>query len=378
MKLSDIYWEDKIIFPKYPEPWIDFNFWDKYEFRAWNYPEKTILTEAARYLPVVWNMESIIWKKVLSPEMLDYYSYYFALNKEKIKDYENKNYNQIIDNLPQKTLITPQTFQNFNPEVYAINPNISYFLNSKENIWELTKNIAKREILNKEKIKNIKIFPFVLKSNSWASWDWVRIIKSEKDLKNALSCFTEKKLIVEEFIKEKANFWVQIFIPKNWEIEILSLTNQITSENGEYEWSYINKNLKIDEKLKEICIEIWENAKKKWFYWVAWLDFLQKENWDFIFIDPNFRITWATNLVLLKNKIFEETWKNFILWWQFKFNWENMNDFLDKSIQNNILIMSAFCDKIDKIINWFCIYSWNNLQEINKNKQKLKKLWFNI
>lgn len=382
LTLSEVYWEWKVFFPKYPEPNKDFNFWDKLEFYAWEYWPEVIHTEEGRYLPIIWkNLTTIVSDLILNPEIIDYYSKNFSetFSKDKIIPYNNSDYNEKINFLKNNSLVTPQPYENFPEEKYYINPEILYNLNSKNNLDKLTKNIAKRMILNLEQIKFLKNFPFVLKSNSWASWDWVRIIKNSNDLENALKYFnSEKELLVEEFINHINNYWVQIYIPKNWEIKVLSLTWQKTSINWEYEWSFIDKNKKINPKLKEICLEIWENARSLWFYWIAWLDFLEKENWDFIFIDPNFRVTWATNLVLLKDKFFEETWKNIILWQQFKYNWNNFSEFLDKSEKNNLYIMSAFNDKVKSIINGFCIYWTDTLNEIENNKKKLKEIWFNL
>lgn len=380
-KLSEIYGKNNIFFPKYPEPWKDFSFWDNFQFYAWNYWPEVIHTEEARYLPITWNMNVIIWKEVLSKDMIDYYSYMFSdtFSRENIISYKWKEYYDIINNLPRYTLITPQPYKDFKENLYAINPNTTYNLNSKDKMEELTSQMPRREILNTYKIKKLTNFPFVLKSNSGASWDWVRIIKSQKNLKDALEWFkTEKSLIVEEYIEEIWNFWVQILIPQKWNIEILALTRQITSKKWEYEWSFIDNDEKISEKLKEICIEIWENAQRKWFFWVAWLDFLQDKNWNFFFIDPNFRVTWATNLVLLHKKILKNNWKKIVVVWQFKNNWWDFWELIDKANNNEIYLMSAFKDQVKNIINWFCVYSLDTIKNIEKYKSQIKNLWINL
>jgi len=75
LTLSSFYWEEKTLFPKYPEPWKDFSHWDKFDFYAWDYGPSVIHTEEARILPIIWDkINVLIWEWALDKSMIDYYN----------------------------------------------------------------------------------------------------------------------------------------------------------------------------------------------------------------------------------------------------------------------------------------------------------------
>lgn len=387
LTLSDCYWEGKTLLSKYPEPWKDSHHGDKFDFYAWDYWPHVIHTEEARILPIIWNnINVLISEWVLDPALIQYYNdiYPNTFSDKKIIPYNNTDYYSYIKNqVRNKSLITLHPYQNINEEKYALDPNLVFDLNDKTNMYKLTNQIPKHEILKLDQIRCLENFPFVLKADSWASWDWVRIIKNKEDLNKALKWFSkEDTLMVEEYIEYIDNVWVQLFISQIWTINILWYSKQIVSEQWEYEWSIINKNYSISSELRKLAIGIWTNAYKMWFYWICWLDFLKDRNQKYFLIDPNFRITWATSLIFLQEKIFAESNANCMQVQQFKSNHPNIQTMVSENISlnsNQLYLLSSYKDRVSGIISWFSIITWESEEHINYNKEHIyKKKWFTI
>jgi len=384
LTLSSIYWKDKILFPKYPEPWKDFSHWDKFDFYAGDYAPSVIHTEEARILPVIWNkIKVLVWEGALDKSMIDYYNHTYpeTFSDKKIISYKYKEYYNLIENIKRKSLITLHPYSWINEKLYYIDPNITFFLNNKENISKLTENTPKRETLLLEEIRKIDKFPVVLKSFTWASWDWVRIINDKKKLLDALDYFkSEEKLIVEEYIYAVDNIWIQLFISEKGEVKILGVSRQIVTDEWEYEWSIFNRNDNIDPNLEKIALDVWINASKIWFNWICWLDFLKDELGQYFLIDPNFRLTWATSGIFLKERIFKERDHNIIQVQQFKSNHSDIKIMINENLnlwKDGLYLLSSYKDNVSSIISWFSIVTWESAEHIEHKKRNLyKKKWF--
>lgn len=390
LTLWKIYGEDKTLLAKYPEPWKDSSHNDQFNFYAWDYWPEVIHPEEARFLPVIWKeLTVLMWEWVLDPSMLEYYqkTYPESFSDENIIPYYGTAYYQHISTqVKNKTLVTLHPYSQIIPEKYFLDSNLVFNLNDKTQLSKLTSSIAHNEILPLEEIAELTNFPFVLKAKSGASGDWVRIIYNQKCLTEALSWFKlEKKLLVEEFIEHTQNVGIQIFVTGNWEVKVLWTSSQDTSKKGEYEWSIINTKEKVDPKACSIAIEAGQNAAKMWFIWVAGLDMLKSKKWKYYLIDPNFRLTGATTLFLLSNKIEAETGNDFLKVQQFKSNHPDIKTMIEENWKlwtKELYLLSAFKHKINGSVNqtihWFAIHSWKDPEELAVNKGYYKSKWFNL
>jgi len=243
-QLSDIYWRDKTLFPKYPEPWKDCHHWDDFDFYAGNYGPDVIHTEEWRYLPIVWEMGVLVWKDVVSDTMIEYYKamYPETFHADSIIPYTWEEYYESVKrSVKNWKLVVPQPYPRINRDRYYLDPQLIYDLNDKTKLHELTSSIPSREILDISSIRDLTNFPFVLKSNSGASWDGVKIIYDKDWLWQALEWFSsEKNLIVEEYIDAVDNIGIQICISQDWSVEILDAPDQETNEQWEYEGNTVD------------------------------------------------------------------------------------------------------------------------------------------
>gem|GEM_PF-3544545 len=136
-------------------------------------------------------------------------------------------------------------------------------MNDKSNLKVLSPNIPKAELMNLNCIEKLDFFPFVLKAHSGASGDGVRIVNNKDELNNALSFFqTEDSLLVEEFIDIKDNKNIQVVIHENGNYDIIGVSNQYTTKEGEYDGNIIYKDSSVNSEIKAILDEICKNAFK--------------------------------------------------------------------------------------------------------------------
>ena len=174
LTLSDIYGKDKTLFWKYPEPGKDSHHGEEFDFYAWEYWPEVIHTEEGRILPVIGHdIQMIIGKDVLHPDMIEYYNdtYPETFSDKNIVPYSNTEYyNRINSKTENGKLIVAQPYNKIQREKYYIDPEVIYNLNDKTKLHELTNSIPKREICSLEEIKTNSNFPYVLKSNSWATY----------------------------------------------------------------------------------------------------------------------------------------------------------------------------------------------------------------
>ena len=381
-KLSEVYGEDKLLFPKYPEPWKDSQHWAQFDFYAWDYGPEVIHSEEWRYLPVVWDMRVLVWEQVVFETMLRYYEtmYPETFHRDAVIPYsENEYYTHIRKSAWARKLVVPQPYEKIDHNVYYLDPQLLYDLNDKTKLYELTDCIPQRCQLLIEDIRELQDFPFVLKSNSWASGDGVRIILWQKDLEEALIWFaSESQLIVEEYIDAVENIWVQIHVAQNWNVQVLDAPMQVTNSAWEYMWNIVDTWRWTDEWAVQLALEIWKNAAKKWFYGIWWMDILKSRNGKYYFIDPNFRVTWATSLILLSSKLTAETWKPVLRVGQYKSQASSIEDMLKSSYnaRSQIYILSAYQDAVSRIINGFWIYAADSVEQLDESKQSIEKRWF--
>ncbi len=385
LTLSSCYWDDKTLFLKYPEPWIDSNYWDKFNFYAWDYWPEVIHTEEARFLPTVWDkIEMLIWEWAYTSEIIAYYEHVYSESfcKKNITPYSWKWYYDIIREKEKKTLIVGHPYWLIEDDKYHINPDLIFSLNDKTNMSKLTNKIPKHTILSLNDISDITNFPFVLKAHSWASWDGVRIIYNNNDLKLALDYFkNETELMVEEFIEIKDNYNVQLIILQNWNIEMLWSSIQNVTTEWEYNGNYIYKSMILPKNIEKLALEICENAYKLWYNWICWLDIITNKSWDELLIDPNFRLNWSTSTLMLKEKVFWETCSNILKVSWFNSNHTDLKTMIKETLKLKdkiIYILSAYKNKTNWIIHWHCITHWTDEESLQRNLVNLETKWFKI
>lgn len=386
LTISDCYNEWKILFLKYPEPWKDSQHWKKYDFYAWDYGPEVIHTEEARFLPAIWNMIKIlIWEWAFTPEMVEYYTqtYSETFCKDNVTTYKENEHHKILKyQLVDKSLIVLHPYSYISPEKYHISPELIFKLNNKANLRDLTLHFPNQKILSLNEIRELRKFPFVIKANSWASWDWVRIIYDIDDLTLALEYFSnEERLMIEDFIDIKNNYNVQLIINEAWKIDILWISIQNTNEKWEYNWNNIYKDIQLPEIAKSIALETCRSAYKMWYNWVCWLDIIESVDGNFYVIDPNFRLNWSTSTLMLKEKIFEETQSNVLKFSSFKSNHSDIKSMLkinSKLWKDALYILSSYRNKISWVISWHWVTFWTSNEDLINRVSLLKSNGFII
>jgi hypothetical protein len=384
--LSDCYNESNTLFVKYPEPWKDYTTGGKFDFYAWEYWPETIHTEEARFIPIIWDSTDImVWEWAFTKEMSEYYSntYPDTFSAKNVKTYSPQSYYESIQNsVKNNTLIVLHPYMNIDTQKYALSPELIFWLNDKTRMSELTSFIPKSQVLEYKKLSQLKNFPFVLKAHSWASWDGVRIIHKKSELSAALKYFsTEKELLVEDFIDINENYNVQLCIGQNWDIELLWVSFQNTTAEGEYNGNTFYKNTQIPQNVSKIAFEVCENAYKRGYYGVCWLDIVSDYTNNALLIDPNFRLNGSTSTLLLQNKIFDETDSSILQFSSFSSKHTDISWMLNANSDlwnDSLYLLSAFKNTVNGLVSGHAITFWNDLDELTHRKKILSHNWFTL
>lgn len=314
--LGDIYGKDANLLVKYPEP-HDKNV--KYAYDADpTIPAHTIIAEGQRYFPLNKDVKVMLEEGTLDPNLLAYYKEGFeGFDGENLIEYQSGQMADVVNEFKGKTLSVLHPYDAIEEEKYITSPEKVEWLNDKHNLDKISSKVPQTliESLPYSRIKDISIFPSVLKSGVSSSGDGVVVLKTKEDLQEALEKFgnypdivsEEGKLLLQQYIEPDENVSVQMSVSANGEISFIGTTNQLTEgDNNEYYLgNIVNNDGNDDQELIKIGYEIAENAKKMGYVGLMGIDVLI-ENGQYYVIDGNFRLTGCSTSLLLKDKDFSE------------------------------------------------------------------------
>jgi hypothetical protein len=207
--------------------------------------------------------------------------------------------------------------------IYAIPPEVSIWCNDKKHMPEYIpkaflpkryKSFSDGKSFFEYATENIPL-PCVVKVSSSSSGDGVKICKNYSDIDFSRKKFKNIKgsIFVEEYIDLQYNLGIQFAIPfnKKKEIEIIGINEQLTTKEGEYLGSIIDKNkpfYQADQVGKFIVESILPFIRNKGWYGVGGFDVLFDKSGKFYFIDCNFRMTAMTAyMYMIKNSLIKKS-----------------------------------------------------------------------
>lgn len=198
-------------------------------------------------------------------------------------------------------------------DLYQISPRLTVWLNDKLNMPSFIPDVfsAKRygsfkngpEFSGTQQVLPV---PCVVKVSSSSAGDGVYICL---DAESMTAVKAELKtirgsIIVEQYINATTNYGVQFGIPENPEqpIDIIGISKQLTTTEGEFIGGIIDNNSRYDElnSAKQALLhEILPEVRKLGWYGVGCFDVLVDKDGKCYFIDCNFRMTGMTAYLLL-------------------------------------------------------------------------------
>ncbi|OKH43913.1 carbamoylphosphate synthase large subunit [Calothrix sp. HK-06] len=210
--------------------------------------------------------------------------------------------------------ITLFPFDCLKPEKHAVLPDTHYHLLSKATLGELGVPCPKYQTYNLDSVSiddiELPEFPYLIKTSHGLSGEGTYIIQSQSDLDY---CFAEIKkyaesrllstIIVSEFIKNVVNnYCVQFYISKTGDIQLIGVTNQIVTSEGNYIGGLIHyrENMSI---FFDMIAAIGQYAHSKGYFGVIGFDVLQDRDGYLYVIDANFRVNGSTPLCLQRHTL---------------------------------------------------------------------------
>ncbi|QQS64914.1 hypothetical protein IPO96_05135 [Candidatus Saccharibacteria bacterium] len=218
-------------------------------------------------------------------------------------------------NLQNKELLMAQPFTNDEMKgLFLIDPSLTNWLNDKRNIPEFipseyhTKRLAMYKN-GRDFLRNIPndIDACVVKVSSSSAGDGVYLCKSKSrlaDVANELSNSTSN-ILIEEYVDAVRNYGIQFAIDYNnsSKIEIIGISNQVTTTKGEFIGGLILNNedsSDLDGVIQCIKDIILPGVAKLGWYGVGCFDVLVDRSGRSYIIDCNFRMTGMTAYLMLK------------------------------------------------------------------------------
>lgn len=215
----------------------------------------------------------------------------------------------LIASMDPKSLVMAQPFlgQGING-IYSIDPSISMWLNSKENMPHyIPASYLPARYANfpngKEFAQTSVVIPVpcVVKVASSSSGDGVRICRTADDLEAAKAEFAPIRTLIfaEEFIDVIRNFGIQFGIPCDPEqpVEIIGVSEQLTTKEGEFIGGIIDPQtvLRQVDGVNDLLLHVVLPAVRMMgWYGVGGFDVLVSSGGKFFLTDPNFRMTGMT------------------------------------------------------------------------------------
>jgi hypothetical protein len=190
-------------------------------------------------------------------------------------------------------------------EMYQIPPDITTWLNDKQNLEQLFADalIPKRlgnypnGIVLAQDASRLDL-PCVVKASSSSAGDGVYICKTASDLDSAVAALKAVKvtILVEQYVEVKTNYGIHFGIPydKDQPIDFIGINEQLTTETGEFIggliWStdFPDELMAIKHYLEYVALP---KVRERGWYGVGCFDILADHNGQLYFVDCNFRMT---------------------------------------------------------------------------------------
>ncbi|MEK6916766.1 MAG: ATP-grasp domain-containing protein, partial [Nanoarchaeota archaeon] len=301
------------LFNKYPEiiNGKDKGTVHKFPFIEGNYSSHTIVVETMRGLPIALASGMNFLMPEQAPKIqIEYHKETFGLETKAVEiiPFDNENpeeYESIINNLPEKSLIVLQPYDNFLEKVYSVDPKVLWKLNSKSNLIEIAEGFTPKRIKKSLEQLLAGTTPFVVKkSYPGAAGDGVKVVKDIKNVDFSSFLNDDHPFFVEEFIDFQHNYGIQFFIDKQGQSHYFGHNYQQTSQEGEFLGVTCFLGGNPPSELLDIGYEICENIAKTGYFGFAGLDSITKDGKYYI-IDPNIRITASTPAFVLKEQLMD-------------------------------------------------------------------------
>lgn len=211
---------------------------------------------------------------------------------------------QFLQKLPKCSLVMAQPFTDSDTEdVFLIPPQITAWLNDKKNMMEYIDDILLPKKYGVFSSGNDLIghldkisVPVVIKATSSSAGDGVYICRTEQQLESACEVLKsyDATVTAEQFVEAKHNCGVQFGITQKGDIEIISVSEQITSDDGEFLGGIFDPSLSntgIEQAKQTLRESILPFVFKKGWFGIGCFDILIDKNDQPYFIDANFRMT---------------------------------------------------------------------------------------
>lgn len=217
--------------------------------------------------------------------------------------------NALKDRVADNSLIMAQPY--LDPSLqdkYQLSPENTIRMNDKMSMYDYIPEQYLPALLGRYSSGNMfanefkNFAPCVVKVTSSSSGDGVRVCTSAADFLRAQTdfCKVNGEILVQEYIQAQENIGVQFGIPSDREkpIEVLGLSRQITTKEGEFMGGVVLKDDRVPEQItRALLTEILPAVRERGWYGIGGLDVLIDDNERFVFIDPNYRITAMTAYV---------------------------------------------------------------------------------
>lgn len=290
----------KILFNKYPEllNGKDKTEEQKYPFVEGGYGSQTIVVETMRGLPIAMKLGMGFMMPEQAPQIqVQYLMDKFGLPLPELLLFDNEDplsYNEIIEGLPEKSLVVLQPYDSFSKNTYLVNPDHLQFLNSKENLPLIALNTPKVLEGSIDDLVNQHGKIVIKKKGPGAAGDSVKITDDPETT-------IDGEYFIEEFIPAEANYGIQFFVSPSG-ISYVGHNYQQTTADGEF----LSVTCLLDQEPPEQLLKLGYEACKNLGNYTGFVGFdALFSKGEFTFIDPNIRMTAATPAFVLKDELKE-------------------------------------------------------------------------
>lgn len=301
-----------------------------------------------------------------------------AKRNSEVKKFLNKN-------IPKGKLVMAQPFTDKSFEdLCLIKPSVTAWLNDKKNMpLYITKSLlpirygsfeSGKELTEKSHRFNS---PAVIKISSSSAGDGVYICNTEADLENTIKKLRNfnGSIVVDELVKIKKNYGIQFGVNyKNNKFEILGVTEQIATNQGEFLGGVIRKGefpKEVIPAINELKQNILPFAKKLGWFGIGCFDVLIDNKNHCYFIDANFRMTGMSACIFYHRNTNHQT--NFLSFGgTFEGNSSSFDsNVLDSCVKNNDLEILAL-SRNKKIWRFNGVISFSNKGDLMKKISRIK------
>ncbi|MGF1547992.1 MAG: hypothetical protein ACFCUG_11775 [Thiotrichales bacterium] len=303
--------------PRYPQYRVDETVSARYRY-YYNRSARYCSCQSARFVLFGGTVSTLVEDGVYDPthDLSSWWNGYYreqfgAQVGEVIKYSGAQGYRAYLSANPEPRVITPHPYDDTHiprERFYLSAPDVVARLNDKGEMRALSRRAVPYQVYDAASFaadhwRDEWELPFVVKlTTPSGGGDGVCICRDLNDVAAAKLRFAGQTVKLERYLDNiRRNINVNLCVTPTGAVSLIGGSLQRVESDARYAGNLIDLAWQPEDAVREICVEIADNAAQMGWHGVCGLDLIETDDGDYHFIDPNFRLNGSTPFYLMRD-----------------------------------------------------------------------------